>query len=57
MVFQKVAVFGASGQVGSNILQALLHCTKQRFNIVAYVPPDSVSETQSDQPNIKVKPF
>lgn len=37
--FKKVAVFGASGQVGRAIVNALAQCHKQDFQVIQILPP------------------
>ena len=57
MAFKTVALFGASGQIGSHILNALLECKKQSFNVVAFTSPNhelklEKAETQNVRTNV-----
>lgn len=60
--FNTVALFGANGQIGTSILQALVNCQQQSFRILAFIPPDTPSPKDSintskanDKTNIEVK--
>lgn len=39
MSFKIVAVFGAEGQIGRRIYNALVECQQQSFGVLAFVPP------------------
>ncbi|KAJ9194572.1 hypothetical protein DTO164E3_7239 [Paecilomyces variotii] len=54
MAFKTVALFGANGQIGSCILRALLHCSKQSFNVIGFVAPGMASKLPQ-APNLKVR--
>lgn len=56
MSFKTIALFGANGQIGRCILRALLHCSQQSFELIAFVPPNESSKL-SQTPNLKVKEF
>ncbi|KAK5120051.1 hypothetical protein LTR85_006532 [Meristemomyces frigidus] len=51
MSLTSIAVFGANGQLGERIVNALLECKKQTFKVTAFIPPNSpeppVSEIQN----------
>ncbi|KAA8643990.1 hypothetical protein EYZ11_006583 [Aspergillus tanneri] len=53
--FRTVAVFGATGQVGSAVLQALVHCKEQSFDIIAFVSPTSALEVKGELSRVDVK--
>ncbi|KAF2136379.1 uncharacterized protein K452DRAFT_292465 [Aplosporella prunicola CBS 121167] len=57
MAFKTVALFGANGQIGDSILRALLHCKKQDFDIVAFIPPDTSLESGQEDRKVTVKSF
>lgn len=50
----KIALFGANGQIGERILQALISSKRQTFEIIAFIPPDSELQQSG---NVKVKTF
>lgn len=54
MVFKTIAIFGSTGQVGRNILQALLDCEKQKFHVIQVVLPSEKDATQR-APNTEAK--
>jgi hypothetical protein len=54
--YTNIALFGANGQIGERILQALLSCKRHVFKVTAFIPPDSVLP-QSSNANVDVKTF
>lgn len=55
MALKNVALFGASGQIGSSILKALLDCDRQKFDVLTVISPSSAAPLGADQSNVKVK--
>jgi len=53
--FKNIVLFGANGQVGAPILEALVRSRKQSFNVTAVVPPGTPSPPQADAPNVTVR--
>lgn len=60
--FHTVALFGANGQIGSFILQAIVDCHQQSFKVLAFIQPDTPSPKDNldlskanNQTNIDVK--
>jgi uncharacterized protein YbjT (DUF2867 family) len=55
--FQSIALFGANGQIGERILQALLACKRpgHTFKITAFIPPGT--KLQQESANVTVKHF
>ncbi|CAJ2506432.1 Uu.00g005620.m01.CDS01 [Anthostomella pinea] len=53
MSLKNVAVFGANGQLGQSITNALLKCKKQTFNVLAVIPPGSQEPTVPSSSNYK----
>jgi uncharacterized protein YbjT (DUF2867 family) len=45
--FTTIALFGASGQIGDRILNALVSNKRKDFKVVAFVPPGSESQIKS----------
>ncbi|KAJ9637754.1 hypothetical protein H2201_004191 [Coniosporium apollinis] len=52
--FKTVALFGANGQIGEAILDALINCQKQQFDVLAFIKPDSSPPSGADAPNVTV---
>jgi putative NADH-flavin reductase len=44
MGFEKVAIFGASGQIGHRILDNILNCESQEFSIRCFVPREKLGK-------------
>jgi saccharopine dehydrogenase-like NADP-dependent oxidoreductase len=55
MSLKNIALFGANGQIGSSILQGLVDCKTQDFNILAIIGPDSPSPSAASSKNVTVK--
>jgi len=54
--FSTVALFGANGQIGTCILQALLGCKKQSFEVTCFIPPDSPAPpSATDLSNVHIR--
>ncbi|KAK4550653.1 hypothetical protein LTR36_000232 [Oleoguttula mirabilis] len=53
MSLTKIAIFGASGQLGQRIVDALLECEKQTFNVLAVIPPGSLEPPVPAKQNYK----
>jgi nucleoside-diphosphate-sugar epimerase len=54
--YTTIALFGANGQIGSHILEALLSTNRHTFRVTAFVPPGS-NLPQTSNPNVTVKTF
>jgi len=52
--FGTIALFGASGQIGGRILNALVSSNRKDFEIIAFVPPGSDSQVSK---SVTVKAF
>jgi uncharacterized protein YbjT (DUF2867 family) len=52
--FSTIALFGASGQIGDRILNALVSNKRKNFEIIAFVPPGSESQVSK---SVTVKTF
>jgi len=55
--FERIALFGADGQIGNSILEALLQCDKQEFTILAFIPPGSELSSGKSDPRVTIKEF
>jgi uncharacterized protein YbjT (DUF2867 family) len=54
--FKTVALFGANGQIGERILNALLSCKRHTFNVIAFIPP-GIELQQASNANLDVRTF
>jgi uncharacterized protein YbjT (DUF2867 family) len=54
--FKTIALFGANGQIGERILNALLAIKRHTFNVIAFVPPGSGVQQLSNA-KVEVKTF
>jgi N-acetyl-gamma-glutamylphosphate reductase len=54
--FTTIALFGANGQIGERILNALLSNKQHKFKVLAFVPPETELQ-QSSHDNVDVKVF
>lgn len=52
--FKTVALFGANGQIGEAILDALVTCQKQQFDVLAFIQPESSPPSGADARNVTV---
>lgn len=52
----KVALFGANGQIGERILEALLSNQSHKFQLIAFIPPGT-QISQSNNSNVSAKEF
>ncbi|PYI25890.1 NAD(P)-binding protein [Aspergillus indologenus CBS 114.80] len=48
-IFKTIALFGANGQVGKAVLEALVHCKDPAFHIIAFVSPNSSFQLRSPE--------
>jgi uncharacterized protein YbjT (DUF2867 family) len=55
--FTTIALFGANGQIGDRILNALLSNKRHEFKVVAFIPPGSQLESGKSSKNVTVKDF
>lgn len=55
MAFKTIALFGATGQIGSSILRALLN-SQHAFEVIAFDAPNRISRLQL-APNLIIKEF
>ncbi|RAK71434.1 NAD(P)-binding protein [Aspergillus fijiensis CBS 313.89] len=46
-IFKTIALFGANGQVGKTVFEALMRCKDPAFHIIAFVSPKSSSQLES----------
>lgn len=55
--YTKIALFGANGQIGDFILEALVHPPRHHFDILAFIPPSTQLQSNKDAKNVTVKEF
>ena len=55
--YKTIALFGANGQIGDRILNALLNTVRHEFEIIAFIPPNSQLQTGQNAKNVSTKTF
>ncbi|PVI05426.1 hypothetical protein DM02DRAFT_715739 [Periconia macrospinosa] len=55
--YTTIALFGANGQIGDYILEALVHPPRHQFNIIGFIPPSTQLQSNKNAKNVTVKEF
>ncbi|VUC37215.1 unnamed protein product [Clonostachys rosea] len=55
MAFKNVALLGANGQIGNEILHALVSCPEYKFNVLAFIRPGASLNYNGDRQHISIK--
>lgn len=57
--YKTVALFGANGQIGDRILNALINVDRpdHEFNIIAFIPPQTQLQSGHNATNVSTKTF